>query len=268
MGARVERAGQKGYNAPVESYVRAVEDDSPSAAGALEDFERLTLLMRAQHILLAASCIILIVTGIPLRYPDSDFARFFFGLTQGVSLPGLLHRIGAAALIAVSAFHMAYIVFTREGRDQWRYLLPRLKDVRDVVQNVAYFFGLRRDRPRFDRYSYFEKFDYWAVYWGCVIMILSGVVLWFHEQAMRFLPKIAVDVAHEAHSDEGLLAMLAIVIWHFYNVHFNPDRFPMNWAWLTGKMSREDMTKHHPLEYERLVGSTAEGGAQEGGAEP
>jgi len=251
----------------VQADHNSVDDDLARAAEAPEEFERLTLLMRAQHIVLAVSCILLIVTGVPLRYPSSAFARLYFDLTQGVWLPGLVHRIAAVGLIALAVFHMGYIALTREGREQWRHLLPRVKDVRDVLQNVAYFLGLWAERPRFDRYSYFEKFDYWAVYWGSVILIVSGAVLWFHEHVMRFLPKVAIDMAHEAHSDEALLAVLAIVIWHFYNVHFNPDRFPMNWACWTGKMSKEDMIHHHPLEYERLVRRQDRHESDEGGPE-
>ncbi|MBI4737788.1 MAG: hypothetical protein HY766_17285, partial [candidate division NC10 bacterium] len=97
----------------------------------------------------------------------------------------------------------------------------------------------------------------WAVYWGMVIMIGSGLILWFLETSLRFLPKFAADIAREAHSDEGLLATLAIIIWHFYNVHLNPERFPMNWTWWTGTVSEEEMQVHHPLEYEALMASRA-----------
>jgi cytochrome b subunit of formate dehydrogenase len=106
-----------------------------------------------------------------------------------------------------------------------------------------------------------EKFDYWAVYWGIVIMVGSGLLLWSPELAMRYLPKYALDIAQAVHSDEALLAAAAIIIWHFYNVHFNPECFPMNWAWLTGRISRKRMRKHHPLEYERLLGGGGKGAA-------
>ncbi len=246
---------------------RASQQRPATAGEAPEEFERLTLLMRVQHIVLALSCIILIVTGVPLRYPGSAFSGLYFDLTQGVWLPGILHRLAAGGLIALAVFHLGYIAFTREGREQSRHLLPRVKDVRDLLDNLRYFLGITPEQPKFARYSYFEKFDYWAVYWGSVIMILSGAVLWFHELAMRFLPKLAIDVAHEVHSDEALLAVLAIVIWHFYNVHFNPDRFPMSWTWWTGKMSKEDMIKHHPLEYQRIVREQDRHESDDGGTE-
>ena len=102
-----------------------------------------------------------------------------------------------------------------------------------------------------------EKFDYWAVYWGMVIMITSGLMLWFPTQTMRLLPKFALDIAKEAHSDEGLLATLAIIIWHFYNVHLNATVFPMSWVWLTGRITKRRRIKEHALEYERLTGKPA-----------
>jgi hypothetical protein len=88
------------------------------------------------------------------------------------------------------------------------------------------------------------------VYWGIVVMIGSGLILWFLETSLQFLPKFAADIAREAHSDEGLLATLAIIIWHFYNVHLNPEHFPMNRTFWTGMISEEEMRRHHPLEYE------------------
>jgi cytochrome b subunit of formate dehydrogenase len=118
---------------------------------------------------------------------------------------------------------------------------------------LRYFLGKTEEKPRFGRFSYVEKFDYWAVYWGMVIMIGSGLILWYLETFLQYLPKFAADIAREAHSDEGLLATLAIIIWHFYNVHLNPENFPMNWTMFTGKISETDIRRHHPLEYEELM---------------
>ncbi|MFQ5811193.1 MAG: cytochrome b/b6 domain-containing protein, partial [Armatimonadota bacterium] len=190
--ARVRQALQKRGPRPAPRTEPAAAEEE-----AEEEFERLTLLMRIQHIVLFSSCIILIVTGLPLKFPDSAFAKLLFGVTHGIRFSGILHRIGATGLIAVSAFHMGYIAFAREGKELWRHLFPRLKDVLDVLGNVKYFLGFSREPARFGRFSYIEKFDYWAVYWGCVVMILSGALLWFQDQAMRLLPKLAVDMAKE-----------------------------------------------------------------------
>jgi len=218
-----------------------------------QEVERFVWSIRAQHFVLFTSCILLIITGLPLKFPDSLGARIFFHLTGGVKASGYLHRIGAAALIGVGLYHMFFITFTRTGRREFFQLLPRWQDVRDVTHNVLYFFGLRRERARFARFSYVEKFDYWAVYWGMVVMIGSGLMLWLHNWALAHLPLAALDIAYQAHSDEALLATLAIVIWHFYNVHFNPDSFPMSWTWWHGKITLERMRSHHPVEYGQLM---------------
>jgi formate dehydrogenase subunit gamma len=218
-----------------------------------EQIERFSITFRVQHIVLFASCIILIISGIPLKFPNTAWAAWFFHLVGGVTASGTMHRVGAVGLISVGIFHMLYITATREGRYNFRELLPSLKDVKDVFRNVTYFLGFKKSGARFRRFSYIEKFDYWAVYWGMVVMITSGLMLWFQDSAMAIFPKFFIDMAHEAHSDEALLATLAIIIWHFYNVHFNPDNFPMSWTWLTGKISKTKMIHHHPEEYEALI---------------
>jgi formate dehydrogenase subunit gamma len=231
---------------------QVLELDMPVEAE--EEFTRFSLVFRLQHIAMFTSLIILIVTGLPLKYADTGWAMSFFHAIGGVKVSGIIHRIGAAILIAVGTFHVGYIAFCADGRHNFKALLPGLKDFGDVYRNLLYFFGFKDKGARFGRFSYLEKFDYWAVYWGMVVMILSGLILWFHNYAMSILPKAVLDIAREAHSDEALLATLAIVVWHFYNVHFNPHKFPMSWIWLTGKISKEEMIREHPLEYEKITG--------------
>ena len=228
-----------------------------------EEWQRFGLTFRLQHIGLLASTLALIATGLPLRYAETGWARAFFAGIGGVAVGALVHRTAAALLIAVGAFHLLYIVSAREGRQEFRSLLPGWKDVADLLRNLAYFVGLTGRPPRFDRFSYVEKFDYWAVYWGMVIMIGSGLLLWSPGITMSYLPKYLMDIVQVIHSDEALLAAIAIAVWHFYNVHLNPDWFPMNWAWLTGGVSRAQMRKHHPLEYQRALGDADGSGVEE-----
>ncbi len=218
-----------------------------------EEFERFSLMFRIQHIVLFTSCIVLMITGLPLKFPNTEWAAVFFRVLGGVTESGMVHRVGAAGLIAVGVFHLAYTVVAREGRHNFRELIPQFRDIKSVYKNIRYFLGKSKTGARFARFSYIEKFDYWAVYWGMIVMIGSGLMLWFQDRAMSVLPKFFIDMAHEAHSDEALLATLAIIIWHFYNVHLNPDNFPMSWTWLTGKISKEKMLHHHPLEYEQIM---------------
>jgi cytochrome b subunit of formate dehydrogenase len=222
-------------------------------------YVRFNLNMRVQHVVLFASCIVLILTGLPLKFHDTAVAAFLFGLMGGVENSSLIHRIGAAFLIGVGLFHLGYTFFTRTGWRDFVNLIPTPKDGRDLVLMLRYFLGRTNEQPRFGRFSYVEKFDYWAVYWGMVIMCGSGWLLWFENQTLRVLPKYMIDIAKEAHSDEALLATLAIIVWHFYNVHLNPRKFPMNRVWITGRLSEEEMQHEHPLELEEIRLREAEG---------
>ena len=240
--------------AELEAEMLARAIPAPAApVPAVREYERFGWNFRAQHMILLVSCLILILTGLPLKFHEARLSQLFFDVVGGVRMSTLLHRIGAVGLIAVGAFHLLYLVAFRDGRRDFWELLPRPKDAMDLFRMLRYFLGKTEEKPRFGRFSYVEKFDYWAVYWGMVIMIGSGLILWYLETFLQYLPKFAADIAREAHSDEGLLATLAIIIWHFYNVHLNPENFPMNWTMFTGRISEEEMRRHHPLEYEELM---------------
>jgi cytochrome b subunit of formate dehydrogenase len=227
-----------------------------------ETFLRFNRNFRFQHIVMFSSVILLIVTGMPLKFPNFLLSRFVINFWGGIQYSTIVHRIGAGMLIYFMVHHFLYTILTRDGRRDFLLLLPKPGDAKDIVHNIRHFLGKRPDKPRFGRFSYIEKFDYWAVYWGCIIMIGSGLFLWFESTVLRFLPKYALDVAHEMHSDEAMLATLAIVIWHFYNVHFNPDRFPGTLLWWHGRMSEHEMREEHPLELEEIVARRARESAE------
>ncbi len=217
-----------------------------------EYFIRFSLNIRLQHLILALGCIILIITGLPIKFHEAGWAEFYFKITGGIQVSRFFHRIGATLLVIVAIWHTIYL-FTKKGWSEFKELLPRKKDFLDFLMNIKYFLGLSKERPRFGRYSYIEKFDYWAVYWGMVIMIGSGTLMWFHNFFLGVVPKFILDIAKEAHSDEALLATLAIVIWHWYNAHFNPEIFPFNPTIFTGKIDKERMLHEHPIEYEKIL---------------
>jgi formate dehydrogenase subunit gamma len=220
-------------------------------------FLRFNRNFRFQHMVLFSSVIILIITGMPLKFPNFILSRFVINFWGGIQNSTVVHRIGAGMLIYFMVHHFFYTILTKDGRRDFLLMIPGPQDARDVVQNIRHFLGKTPDKPRFGRFSYVEKFDYWAVYWGCVIMIGSGLFLWFETDVMRLLPKYAVDMAHEMHSDEALLATLAIVIWHFYNVHFNPDRFPGTLLWWHGQLTEHEMKEEHPREYDEIMARRA-----------
>jgi cytochrome b subunit of formate dehydrogenase len=218
-----------------------------------EQIQRFGLQFRIQHGVLMLSVVTLIVTGILLwclARPDYIWWSRKFHMIQ---VAQWLHRIAGSVLLVLSLYHLIYMFFSREGRQEFWNLLPRWKDVTDLFANLAYFLHLRKAPPRFDRFTYYEKFDYWAVYWGSVIMIATGLVLWFDRFSAKYLPWFPYKLAAEVHADEAILAALAIFIWHFYNVHYKPEKFPGSGTWIHGRISKEEMLEFHPLEYERMT---------------
>jgi len=229
----------------------------PQAAVALQEpmFNRFGKNFRAQHMLMFVSVILLIITGMPLKFPELGISKFvILHLLGGIQNSTLIHRVAAVGLIIVGTWHLGYIALSRMGRTDFLLMIPRPRDIRDFIHTMLFYLGRRSSGPRFGRFSFIEKFDYWAVYWGMVVMIGSGLILWFKEAFSKGL----FDIAREAHSDEGLLATLAIIIWHFYNVHFNPDVFPMSWVWWHGKLSESQMKHHHALEYAEIMNAERE----------
>jgi cytochrome b subunit of formate dehydrogenase len=227
-----------------------------------EMFQRFNRNFRFQHMVMFSSVILLIITGMPIKFPDYVLSRWVVSLWGGIYNSTIVHRIGALMLVYFMVHHMLYSILSREGRRDFVLLIPMPKDLRDAVQNVRYFLGKVKEKPRFGRFSYIEKFDYWAVYWGCIIMIGSGAFLWGESIALKYFPKFVLDIAHEMHSDEALLATLAIVIWHFYNVHFNPERFPGTLMWWHGQISEHEIKEEHPLEYEEIMAKRAKPAAE------
>ncbi|MCX8103708.1 MAG: cytochrome b/b6 domain-containing protein [Candidatus Bipolaricaulota bacterium] len=219
---------------------------------AEEYFVRFSMNFCLQHLVLAIGVILLTITGLPIKFHDSAWAEFIFRHIWSLEVNRIIHRVGASLLMLVSVWHIGWLM-THAGRRELRELLPRVKDFWDFIAHVKFMLGLSPERPKFGRYSYSEKFEYWALVWGTAVMVISGLMLWFHRIALAYFPKYIFDVALQAHSGEALLAILALVTWHMYHAHFNPDVFPMNMTIFTGKISKKRMMEEHPLEYEQLI---------------
>lgn len=211
------------------------------------------------HIVLTVAFVVLTVSGFALRYPNSWLTRWFFFGDAGLELRSTIHRIAGLVLVALTVLNIVYSIFFRSGRRELGALWFRFKDLRDVVQNLLYFIGLAKEQPKFDRYSYSEKFEYWGLWWGSVIMIITGFCMWYADAFLALFPKVALDVAALIHFYEAWLAMLTIVIWHMYYMVFAPDTYPMNWSWITGNITEEDFKERHPLEFERVAGPAEQG---------
>lgn len=210
---------------------------------------RMTFNQRVQHLILLTSFFVLVITGFALKFPDSWFAA----MVGGETVRGIVHRVAAVLLISLGLYHVVYVAVARDGRRLLRDFLPKVKDARDVLDNVGHYLGLRRDKPQFGRFNYAEKTEYWALVWGMVIMATTGVMLWAKVTVGDLIPRWWLDVAAAVHFYEAVLATLAILAWHFYQVFFDPDTYPMNWAWYDGKMPLEHYREEHALDAESLL---------------
>jgi len=189
---------------------------------------------RVQHAVLALSFIVLVWTGFALKYPDQLWARPLLLLEGKVSMRSLIHRVAAAVFMGVTVTHLISLIVNRKLRAHWKEMLPNRNDPREALSNFAYNLGMGSTPPRRSSHSYIEKAEYWAVVWGAVVMIASGIMLWANNLVMRVLPKSWLDIATSVHFYEAVLATLAIVVWHFYSIIFDPDVYPLNTAFLTG----------------------------------
>ena len=206
---------------------------------------RMTASQRWQHFVLAGSFIVLALTGFALKFPDSFLAKL---LGSNELFRRWTHRVAGVVMLLIGAYHLIYILTTRDGRKLVADLFPVKKDLADALQAVRYLTGLSGAKPKIGRFGYAEKMEYWAVVWGTIIMGATGLAIWLKIPVTDFLPRWVVMVATTIHYYEALLACLAIVVWHFYIVIFDPDIYPLNTACLDGRISEELQAHEHPLE--------------------
>ncbi|HSB15184.1 MAG TPA: cytochrome b/b6 domain-containing protein [Bryobacteraceae bacterium] len=198
---------------------------------------------RIQHALLLTSFSVLVWTGFALKYPDQWWARPLVMWESAFPLRATVHRVAAVVMMAAAVMHAVSLIVNRKLREHWYAMLPKVSDVRESLQNMAWLFGLSSTKPALSSHGYIEKAEYWAVAWGTVVMAITGVALWAVNLSLRWLPKTWLDIATAIHFYEAVLATLAIVVWHLYSVIFDPDVYPLDTAWLTGYSPRN--RPHH-----------------------
>ncbi len=235
-------------------------------------FYRFTLNQRIQHFILAVTVVLLVLTGMPLKFHDASWAPYLYALFGGIKYAPLVHKINGAILVTLFAYHCIYLVYVirkyhidplkKKGELKKgdvlkivakQHMVPNLKDAKDIRDLFKYLLFLTNKRPDGDNYTWKEKFDYWAPFWGMVIIGLSGLVLWNKEIATQIFPGQALNFLLIAHSDEALLAALFLFIWHWYNVHFSISVFPMGMVFLTGYLSEELMVEEHYQYYVEVM---------------
>jgi len=212
------------------------------------------------HVVIITTFLLLAITGLPLKFNAAPWAQTLMNVLGGVDMARALHRIAAIGTFGYLGFHIFNLAYRwivkREKGMFWgpNSMTPQPRDFRDFFANLRYYLYLG-ERPQGDRWTYFEKFDYFAVFWGVMIIGLSGLMLWFPGVFTRFLPGWTLNAAHVIHSDEALLATGFIFIFHFFHTHLRPESFPMDTVVFTGKMTLQRFRAERPLEYQRLVDS-------------
>jgi formate dehydrogenase gamma subunit len=213
-----------------------------------EQYPRFRVGARIEHIVLLVSFTVLAVTGLPQKYAETVIGQNMIELLGGIETTRLIHRYAAILLIAGTAYHLltgAYRFFVKRERMR---ILPDLKDVIDAKDTVAYNLGFKDEHPRMRKFNFGEKVEYWAVVWGTAVMVITGFMLLNPVATTSILPGEFIPAALAAHGWEAVLAVVSILIWHFYNVLFKQFN-PSMW---TGKLPRSQMAEEHALELERL----------------
>ena len=225
-------------------------------------FKRFDPIIRQMHFVLIISFFGLALTGMTLKFSYMPWAVWLSHALGGFKAAGVIHRVCAIIMFTVFIIHLGVVIQRKKnsGKTWWNLLagtsslVPNLTDAKDFLQTMKWFLRMG-PRPTYGKWTYWEKFDYFAVFWGVAIIGSTGLMLWFPEFFTRFFPGWFINVATIIHSDEALLAVGFIFTIHFFNTHFRPDKFPMDMAMFTGKVSVEELKKDKPRYYEELKAS-------------
>ena len=221
-------------------------------------YQRFSVPQRFLHGFLAVTFLGLAMTGLPLRFSTAPWAMALARVVGGFGTVLFFHLFSAVVLTIAFLIHVANLVYRIVARKEYGLvwgtssMVPNLKDITDFIQQMKWFFW-RGPKPKFDRYAYWDKVDYWAVFWGMGIIGFSGYAMWFAPFFARFIPGSLLNIALLIHGEEAILAVGFIFTIHFFNTHLRPDSFPMDLVIFNGRMSEEELKHRHPKEYERLV---------------
>ncbi|MCK5514527.1 MAG: hypothetical protein KAJ00_08510, partial [Deltaproteobacteria bacterium] len=225
------------------------------------DYQRYSIHIVINHMLIGISFTVAVVTGLPLFFHNSELSYQVINLMGGIDVTRLIHRVNAIVFTLDCSYHLLVLLLGTIKKllngtfDIRRTQFPLWKDLKDLYFDFRYFLGLEKTRPKMEKFMYKQKLHYLAMVWGCSVLTLSGCCLLFPEFMVNYLPfpKISFNILRLMHAEESVLAFLVITLWHLYNVHTAPGRFPIQWTFLNGKITRDHQIEEHFLEYERQV---------------
>ncbi len=218
-----------------------------------EYFQRFSLRQRIEHFSVMVLFIVLGLTGFAQKFYDAPWAVWTIAAIGGIDRVRWIHRAAGVTFTVFAIFHISvglFMVLTRRSRPS---MIASRKDFLDAIAQLRYYLRISDKPASFDRFDYRQKFEYWGMVLGGMLMIATGFMLLYPVIVTRFLPGQFIPVARVAHSNEGLLAFLIVIIWHVFNAHLSPEAFPFDPSIFTGKVTREYMEKEHPLEYARMM---------------
>lgn len=232
------------------------------------EFVRFSLGQRIEHAVVLLSVSMLCITGLPQRFVDAPWMHGMISCLGGLDWVRWMHHMFGVMLLFEGVYHVVVALGDLLlARPRPTAMFLRVQDFKDAIHQVAHLLGMRAEEPKFGRYDFRHKIEYWALVWGMVLMGATGLILLFPTVVTTFAPGAVVTAARVAHSYEALLAFLAIVLWHFYNAHLAAGVFPLDTSIFTGKISSERMRKEHPLEYEQWLRSVQAKPAPTGASE-
>ena len=215
---------------------------------------RFNLQQRIEHFVTMVTFALLCLTGLPQKFYTTGWAHVLVDVFGGVDATRWIHRITGIVLAVSTVVHFTNGILIMLSKKQYFSMVPTKKDFEDAILQLRYYLGMTDKHPMYDRYTYKEKFEYWGLVVGNVIMVMTGFILFFPVKAATLIPGQIIPAAKVAHSNEGLMAFFVITIWHIFNAHLNPDVFPFDASIFTGKVARERYLHEHPLELARLEG--------------
>ncbi len=224
-------------------------------------FVRFSRKQRAEHLVVMTLFTILAVTGFPQKFYEARWAAAIVNAIGGLDRVRFIHRMAGLLFSVATIFHIVLITFLALARKAAMTMVPTRRDFSDAIQQIGWYLGVAKEPAKFDRYDYRQKFEYWGMLIGSLVMVVTGLILYLPLLFTRFFPGEFVPVAQVAHSNEGLMAFLVVITWHIYNAHLSPDVFPFDACIFTGRISEERMHHEHPLELARLTSASGAGAA-------